>query len=431
MENDTAAGAAKTITGNSAVLKKGVAVAKARKVKSFPVVCIGGSAGSFKSYEKFFMNVPADSGMAFIIVMHLDPNKNGAIAEVMQNFSSMPVTEAQDGTLVQPNHVYVIPPNKDMGIHNRKLLLFPPGKAHGFRLPIDYFLQSLAEDQWNKAVAIIFSGMGADGETGLRMIKEKLGMAMVQDPNTAQYDSMPKAAIGTNLVDYVLAPEEMPVKLIQYLNHPALSEDPGEHIKADIKDTNAIYKILMILRSETGHDFSQYKKSTITRRIDRRLAFHQLPDYSSYINYLRENPHETTILFNELLIGVTKFFRDAAAFDSLKDKLTEITEYKDASEPVRVWVAGCSTGEEAYSIAMILMECITASKNKEALKLQIFATDLDTEAIETARAGIYNSNIVADISPERMERFFVSRNDKYQVRKELRELIVFAQHNVI
>lgn len=404
---------------------------RSHKIKPFPIVAIGGSAGSFYALEKFFTHMPADTGIAFVVIMHLDPNYLGSVPELMQSFSSMPVSQAEDGLLVKPNQVYIIPPNKDMGIHNRKLLLLTPSKVTGFKLPIDYFLQSLAEDQWNKAVAIILSGMGSDGETGVRLIKEKLGMAMVQDPETAQYDSMPKASIGTNLVDYVLAPEEMPIKLIQYLNHPAISEEPVEEVKSEIRDANSIQKILMLLRGHTGHDFSHYKKNTITRRIDRRIAFHQLPDYTHYINYLRENPAEIDVLFNELLIGVTKFFRDAQAFDSLKDKLFPILLNKTDSEPVRVWVSACSTGEEAYTIAMILLECFDTVRTKRKPKIQIFATDLDMEAIETARAGIYHGNIVADVLPERMERFFVKKGEKYQVKKEMREMIVFAQHNMI
>jgi two-component system CheB/CheR fusion protein len=290
-----------------------------RRGKSFPVVALGGSAGSFTSFKSFFTHLPADSGMAFVIVIHLDPNHKGHIADLIQTYTAMPVLEAVDGMLLEENKVYVIPPNKDMGLHNRHLLLLNPSMPNGYRQPIDYFLQSLADDQWNRAVAIIFSGMGSDGETGVRMIKEKLGMVMVQDPQTAQYNSMPLAAISTNLVDYVLAPEEMPVKLIQYLNHPVLADEASEHVRQVIQNTNAIQKILMLLRSHTGHDFSLYKKSTITRRIDRRIAYHQIPDYPSYVTFLRENPLEIDVLFNELLIGVTKFFRDAPAFDSLKN----------------------------------------------------------------------------------------------------------------
>jgi two-component system CheB/CheR fusion protein len=294
------------------VPKKAATDKKSKKDKTFPIIGLGGSAGSFSSFEKFFTNMPADSGMAFVIIMHLHPDHKGQLTDLIKRFTAMPVIEATDGLQVQQDHIYIIPPNKDMGIHNRKLLLLSPSRPNGFSQPIDYFLQSLADDQWNRAVGIIFSGMGSDGETGVRMIKEKLGMAVVQDPETAQYNSMPLAAIGTNLVDYVLAPEEMPVKLIQYLNHPVLSpKSIPNSTKSVIQNTNSIQKILMLLRSHTGHDFALYKKSTITRRIDRRIAFHQLPDYPHYVNYLRENPLEIDVLFNELLIGVTKFFRDA------------------------------------------------------------------------------------------------------------------------
>ena len=402
-----------------------------QKAKPIPVVCIGGSAGSFQSIEKFFTHMSADSGMAFVTIMHLDPDHKGQIAELIQKYTPMPVIEAADGLKVEPNRVYVIPPNKDMGIHNRKLLLLKPEKPHGYRQPIDYFLQSLAEDQWNKAVAIIFSGMGSDGETGVRMIKEKLGMVMVQDPPTAKYNSMPLAAIGTNMVDYVLSPEEMPIRLIQYLNHPILSEDSNEQTRSEIANSTSIEKILMLLRSHTGHDFSLYKKSTITRRIDRRIAFHQLSDYSSYVTHLRENPHEIDVLFYELLIGVTKFFRDEQAFDSLKALFQSRLKLKKTDEPLRIWVAGCSTGEEAYSIAIVILESLESLNQKPLPKVQIFGTDLDPEAIDVARIGQYHENIAAYITPERLERFFTKKNGGYAVKKELREMIVFAQHNLI
>jgi two-component system CheB/CheR fusion protein len=411
--------------------KETSAAASQQKGKAFPVIGMGGSAGSFPSFEKFFTHMPANSGMAFIIVMHLDPNHKGQIADLIQNYTAMPVTEAADGVAVQADHVYIIPPNKDMGIHNRKILLLTPSKPDSHRLPIDYFFQSLADDQWNHAVGIIFSGMGSDGETGIRMIKEKLGMSMVQDPETAQYDSMQLASIGTNLADYVLSPEEMPIKLIQYMNHPVLAEEATEQVRSEIRNSNSIQKILMLLRSHTGHDFSLYKKSTIVRRIDRRIAFHQQPDYVHYVNYLRENPLEIDVLFNELLIGVTKFFRDAQAFESLKSKLLSLIETKKSTEPIRVWIAGCSTGEEAYSVAMLLIECTEKILERKAPKIQIFATDLDAEAIEHGRSGVYRDNIVADVSEERIERFFVKKDGFYTVKKELREMIVFAQHNLI
>lgn len=418
-------------SGETAKLaKKQSGAARLPKARSFPIVAIGGSAGAFPAMEKFFTHMPVDTGMAFVIIMHLDPNPEGQISSVIRNYTAMGVHEATDGITVEPNHIYVIPPNKDMGIHNRRLLLLNAAAPNGFRQPIDYFFQSLADDQWNRAVAIVLSGMGSDGETGIRMIKEKLGLAMVQDPDTAQYDSMPKAAIGTNLADYLLAPEEMPLKLIQYLNHPVMSEEPNEQARSEIRNTTSVQKILMLLRSQTGHDFSLYKKSTIIRRIDRRVAFHQLPDYVHYVNYLRENPQEIDVLFNELLIGVTKFFRDAPAFDSLKLKLAALVQHKKNTEPIRFWIAGCSTGEEAYSVAILLMECLD-SQTKKLPKVQLFATDLDGDAIEQARQGNYHGNIAADVSPERLERFFIKTDSGYTIKKDLREMIVFAQHNII
>ncbi|SDE96091.1 two-component system, chemotaxis family, CheB/CheR fusion protein [Mucilaginibacter pineti] len=402
-----------------------------RRGKSFPVVALGGSAGAFASFKAFFTHMPAESGMAFVIIIHLDPNHKGQVADLIKTFTAMPVVEAVDGMQLEENKVYIIPANKDMGLHNRQLLLLQPAITHGYRQPIDYFLQSLADDQWNRAVGIIFSGMGSDGETGVRMVKEKLGMVMVQDPQTAQYNSMPLAAISTNLVDYVLSPEEMPVKLIQYLNHPVLAEEASEQVKQAIQDSNAVQKILMLLRSHTGHDFSLYKKSTINRRIDRRIAYHQIPDYATYVTFLRENPQETDVLFNELLIGVTKFFRDVFAFESLKLQFNTLVKQKKRNETVRVWVTGCSTGEEAYSIAILLMESLEEVDKHDWPKLQLFATDLDSEAIDHARSGIYYSNIAADVSPERLEKYFIGNENTYQVKKELREMIVFAQHNLI
>jgi two-component system CheB/CheR fusion protein len=405
--------------------------AKSNQAKFFPVVALGGSAGSFHAIEKFFLHMPVDSGFAFVVVMHLDPTHNMNISGLLQHATAMPIIEAIDGTAVQPNKIFVIPPDKDMGIHNGNLLLFTASRSKGAHMSIDYFLQSLAEDQWNHAVAIIFSGMGADGETGVRMIKEKLGMAMAQSPESAEYPSMPAAAIKTSMVDYVLTPEEMPVKLIQYLNHPALKDPVAEELINERNNQTHLQKILMLLRSQTGHDFTLYKKNTITRRIERRIAFHQLPDYLHYVNYIRENPHEIDILFKELLIGVTKFFRDTFAFDLLREQLYAKLVKKGPEDPIRIWVAGCSTGEEAYTIAILVMEYLSGLKIKRKPKVQIFATDLDANAIEHARTGFYFSNIISEISPERIDRFFVKKNNGFVVKKEVRELIVFAQHNLI
>ena len=400
---------------------------------SFPIVGMGGSAGSYHAFEQFFKHMPASSGIGFIIIMHLDKSHYIDVVATLQPITAMPITEAEDGLKVEPNHIYIIPHDKDMGIHNGRLLIMDASRYKGVHMAIDYFFQSLAEDQWSNAVGIVLSGMGADGETGVRMIKEKLGMVMVQEPSTAEYPSMPKTSIKTNMVDYVLPPGEMPVKLIQYLNHPAIKENAQQDSELTLNQTNHTHlqKILMLLRSHTGHDFSLYKKSTIIRRIERRIAFYQLNDYVEYTNYLRENPNELTLLFNELLIGVTKFFRDMAAFELLKNKLYPLIAAKKEGDPIRIWVAGCSTGEEAYSIAILMLEYLDSLGGMKVPKLQIFATDLDPQAIDHARSASYFANIRSEVSPERLERFFIKVNEGYVVKKEVREMIVFAQHNLI
>lgn len=405
--------------------------AKSPGKSSFPIVALGGSAGSFSAIELFFRSMPADSGMAFVIVLHLAPHLESRLSDVVQHYTPMKVAEATDGMVVEPNHVYIIAPNCDMGIHNRKLLLLKT-EIKVVRQPIDFFFQSLADDQWNMAIAIVLSGMGADGETGVRMIKENLGLTIAQDPETAQYASMPLAAIGTNMVDFVISPETMPLKIIQFMNHPVFDHGAAtDENRMSPKRNTAIQQILMLLRSQTGNDFALYKKSTIVRRIDRRVAFHQFYDYPEYANYLKDHPEEIIILMDELLIGVTKFFRDSAAFESLKISINELLSNKHNNEPIRVWVAACSTGEEAYSIAMLLMECVADASESGNRKIQIYATDLDQRALEHARTGMYHSNITADVSPARIKRFFHYEDGRYQVKKELRDIIVFAPQNLI
>jgi len=409
---------------------QGLESQRSNQVISFPIVGMGGSAGSFQSFEQFFTHMPSDTGFAFVVVMHLDGATNFNVISLLQAYTTMTVIEAEDGMEVKPNQVFVIPADKDMGIHNGHLLLFNTVGSKP-SMAIDYFLQSLAEDQWNHAVAIIFSGIGTDGETGVRMIKEKLGITMVQDPDSAQYASMPLAAIKTQMADYILSPAEMPVKLIQYLNHPALKDPLAKNPANEKNNQTQLRKILVLLRTHTGHDFTLYKKNTITRRVERRIAFHQLADYAHYVNYMRDNPHELDILFKELLIGVTKFFRDTKAFDALKLQLYSRLSEKTVEEPIRVWIAGCSTGEEAYTIAILITEYLETLAPSRQPKIQIFATDLDANAIEHARAGFYFSNIVSEISPLRIARFFIKKNNGYVVKKELREMIVFARHNLI
>jgi two-component system CheB/CheR fusion protein len=397
---------------------------------NFPVVGIGGSAGSFQALEQFFTNVPSGIGMAFIIVMHLDPTRKGMVPELLQRYTKMKVTEAIDGEVIQKNCVYIIPPAKDISILNGRLLLLEPSKPRGLRMPIDFFFQSLGQDQRERSAAIILSGMGSDGELGIKVVKEFLGLAIAQDPGTAEFNSMPLASVSTGFVDYVLQPEEMADKLYNYFHHPVIKSDENEEV-VDVKIQNALLKIFMLLRTQTGHDFSMYKRSTINRRIERRIAVHQLSGITEYVNYLRENAHEIDVLFKELLIGVTKFFRDKEAYEELEKPLMSILKAKQENEPIRFWVAGCSTGEEAYSLAILLRECMEKLKMINFNRVQIFATDLDAAAIEKARTGIYFDNLSGDVTEEKLNKYFIHQNNHYIVKKEVREMIIFAQHNII
>ncbi len=395
----------------------------------FPVVGIGCSAGGIGALEVFFRNLPPDTGMAFVVITHLDPAKKGMLPEVLQRFSKMPVQEITDGLRLKPNNIYVIPPNKDVSVMHGNLFLLEPVVQRGLRLPIDHFFESLAKDQRGNAISIILSGMGSDGTTGLKMIMENFGMVMVQDPESAEFDSMPLSAIHTEFVDYILAPEAMPEHLINYVQQPTLKKN--REVATHGKPAHALEKIYSLIRNQTGHDFSFYKRNTVYRRVERRMQSHQISEFGKYVRFLQENPSEVNLLFKELLIGVTKFFRDHEAFDLLKNEfLPQLLAEKPLNSVVRVWVAGCSTGEEAYSIAIVLLECLAEMKADNSLKIQVFATDIDRDAIDKARAGVYSENIVSDISPERLRRYFNRLDNGYQIKKEVRESVVFALHNL-
>ena len=404
--------------------------ARINQKKAFYVVGMGGSAGALQAFEEFFRNMPGDSGLAFVLVSHLDPTHKGIMPELLQRVTTMKVTQVKDGMKVQPNHVYVIPPNKDMSMMHGTLQLLKPSLPRGLRLPIDFFFRHLADDQGEMAIGIIFSGMGSDGTLGLKAIKEKLGMVMVQDISSAKFNGMPQSAINTGLVDYIAPASNLHEKLLEYVNHIAVRD--RKLPRSDKKTPGAMQKIFAMVRAQTGNDFSLYKMSTTGRRIERRMSVHQLDNINQYVRYLQENPHEIELLFKELLIGVTSFFRDSEAFDVLKQEvIPKLLKSKRPGDSIRVWVVGCSTGEEAYSIAMVLKECIDDLKHKTNFKIQIYATDIDREAIDVARQAIYPVNISADISPERLQRFFIKEDDGFRVRKELREVIVFAMQNVL
>jgi two-component system, chemotaxis family, CheB/CheR fusion protein len=395
----------------------------------FPIVGIGASAGGLEAIEQFLANVPENSGMAYIVVQHLDPTHKGMLPELLQRISKMKVSQVKNHMIVSPNCVYVIPPNKTMSIVNGVLHLHKPVQARGQRLPIDFFLYSLAKDRKELGVGLILSGMGSDGSLGIRAIKEKNGITMVQEPGSAKFDSMPRNAIDSIPVDIVAPPNEMPLRLKEFLKRiPVLRTDAD----IEIKDKSSLEKIITLLRTYTGNDFSLYKKNTVYRRIERRMIIHKIDKIASYVLFLNENPKEIEILFRELLIGVTDFFRDEAVWEKLKETiLPDIITKLEPGSILRAWVPGCSTGEEAYSLAIVFKEALEKINPHGGSSLQIFATDLDNEAIEIARKGIFPASIADHVSPERLKRFFQQTDDGYFINTEIREKVVFAQHNII
>jgi len=396
----------------------------------FFIIGIGASAGGLEALEQFLGHVPLDSGMAFVIVQHLDPTHKGIMPELLQRTTGMEVFQVRDLMRVKPNCVYVIPPNKDMSILHDVLHLFDPSAPRGLRLPIDFFLRSLAEDRQERSIGVILSGMGSDGSMGLRAIKEKAGLTLVQEPASAKFDSMPRSAINAGLADLVAPAEELPLKIIEYLRH-ALTI-PKTEFPLEEKDQSALDKVLILLRAKTGHDFSLYKKNTVYRRIERRMGIHQINRIAAYVRYLQENPQEVELLFKELLIGVTSFFRDPAAWEHLLgEALPALLASRTEGGVLRAWSVGCSTGEEAYSLAIAFKEALERNKPAKRYSLQIFATDLDRDGIDKARQGLYPANIAADVSPERLSRFFVKEANGYRVGKEIREMVTFATQNVI
>jgi two-component system CheB/CheR fusion protein len=402
----------------------------AKPTAEFPIVGIGCSAGGLDAVERLLSHVPARSGMAFVIVQHLDPEHVSALPELLQRVTAMPVVEAGNRMAVKPDCVYVIPPNKDMSLLHGQLHLFAPVAPRGLRLPIDFFLSTLAEDRGENAVGIILSGMGSDGVFGLRAIKDKTGLTLAQEPASAQADSMPRSAIEAGLADIIALPEALPALIAGYFKLPArLSRVEAP---ANASAQSALDKIIILLRDRSGNDFSLYKNTTLYRRIERRMALHQIAGIDNYVHYLRENPEELDLLFKELLIGVTRFFRDLPVWETLRDEaFPALLAQHPAGKTLRAWVPACSSGEEAYSLAMVFKEALERVKPEARYALQIYATDLDPDAIDKARMGVYPSNIAADVSAERLARHFTPEGEGFRVRKEIREMVVFAPQNII
>jgi len=400
----------------------------------FPVVGLGASAGGVAAFEAFFSTMPSDGdpGMAFVLVQHLARDHKSILSELIRRYTRMEVFVVEDGMQIRPNCAYIIPPNRDMTLLNGRLHLLEPTLARGVRLPIDFFFRSLAQDQHERAICIVLSGTGSDGTLGVRAIKGEGGMVMVQTPETTEYDGMPRSAIATGMVDFVLPPNEMPSQLLAYVASayagaivPRSAQSPQQ--------TGGLDKIFLLLRAQTGHDFSLYKHSTIVRRVQRRMAVHQIDKLEDYLRYLQLTRAEVEALFHDLLIGVTNFFRDPEIFEELKKQVIPgLFAGKSGGSPVRVWVPGCSTGEEAYSIAILLRERM--DELKENFKVQVFATDIDRDAIDHARAGVYPSSIIADVTPERLAHFFEQEEpdgSTYRIHKTIRDLVVFSEHDII
>ena len=390
----------------------------------FPVVGVGASAGGLEAITTFLEHIPADPGMAILVAVHLQPSTKSYMAEILGRIARVPVVEADDGMAVEPNKVYLIPPNKSMTLTDGKLALQarPP---HGLHMPIDYLFRSLAEVQHNRAIGVILSGEGTDGTLGFQTIKAEGGITFAQDERSARHDSMPRSAVQDGQVDYVLSPADIAQELLRIQKHPYAATAPF----APAGTSESFQQLLALLRTQTNVDFTHYKRTTIARRIQRRMALRGLERVEDYLKLVKEDKGELDALYQDFLIRVTQFFRDSDAFDVLKKKVfPELAGRHKNSDPIRIWVAGCSTGEEVYSIAISLLEHLGTLA--DAIPVKILATDLNDAALDRARTGLYIDNIVVDVSPERLRRYFNRVNSHYQISKSVRDLCVFSRHNL-
>lgn len=404
--------------------------APARSPSSTPrVVGLGASAGGLDALQAFLAAVPRRSGLAYVVVQHMDPTHKAMLGELLQRATALPVREAVEAMRVEPDMVYVIAPNSELSLSAGALHLADPAQPRGMRLPIDVLFASLAREQGERAIGVVLSGMGSDGTLGLQAIKTQGGLTLAQDPASAQFDSMPRSAIDEGCVDIVAVPGELPAHILRVAARRSAMV-PGE---LEGEAPSALADILGRLREHSRHDLSAYKSSTLMRRIERRMAVHGLATMAEYDACLRGNPQEIELLFKELLIGVTSFFRDAPTWQELADQVLPALIARHAADGtgLRAWVVGCSTGEEAYTLAMLFREACAAAPAPGAPGLQIFATDLNADAIAAARRGVYPEKIAADLTPERLARFFVPVPGGYQVAPDIREMVLFAPHDVI
>ncbi|TYT74211.1 chemotaxis protein CheB [Desulfobotulus mexicanus] len=390
-------------------------------------VGIGASAGGLEAIEDFFSRMPDNTGLAFIVIQHLSPDHKSLMVEILSKRTPMPVHRAETGQRVSANTIYLIPPKKNLTIFHGKLILNDQETSKGINLPIDLFLSSLAEDKGEKAVAIILSGTGSDGTRGIRAIKENGGMIMVQREDSARFDGMPRSAIATGLADFILSPDEMPEQLIAFASHPAATS--LKTLPAILTDEDNLARIFVTLRQKTKVDFTFYKPSTIVRRIERRMIINQIEKLADYAGIIEHDPGEAMTLYREMLIGVTSFFRDPETFQLLFEKYMPALFQKAGKREIRFWVAGCSTGEEAYTLAILAKECMENLGINHDVK--IFATDIDRNAIVKAGDGVYSESIAADIAPYLLSKYFYHTGESFKVARNIRQMVVFAQHNLI
>jgi two-component system, chemotaxis family, CheB/CheR fusion protein len=400
---------------------------------AFPVIGMGASAGGLAALEAFFTAMPVgqEFGAAFVIVQHLDPNHSSILTDLVQRFTHLPVAEITDGTVLEPDHVYVIPPNREVGVLNGTLQLFEAVAPRGLRLPIDFFFRALGNDMHERAIGIVLAGTGRDGSLGVKVIESQGGIVIAQAPSSTQYDGMPRSAMASGAVDFIMLPAEMPGRIAALLARPRVRLDKVDP-EADHEGGDTLKKILFFVRNQTGHDFSQYKEKSILRRIERRMVVNQIQDKSSYVRLLQQSASEIDALFRDFLIGVTSFFRDPEAFAALQSvALPRLFADRSEHAAIRVWVAACSTGEEVYSLAILLHEQI--EQLQRSFKLHIFATDIDSRAIQYARAGHYPASVLQHVSPARLARYFTREGDDegYRIKKFVRETILFSEQDVI
>ena len=390
------------------------------------IIGIGASAGGLEALQQFFQHMPSNSGLCFVVVQHLSPDYKSLMADILGKHTEMQVKQAENEMAIKPDTVYLIPPKNNMTLKDGKLFLTE--FVHGMlNHPIDVFFTSLAEEQKERAIAVVMSGTGSDGTSGVKAVKEHGGLVIIQNPETAKFDGMPRSAINTGLADFILSPDEIVDEILNFTNYPTFIK-PQE--REGFTDDETFAQIYAILKKVSGIDFTNYKRTTVLRRIERRMVVTHSPNLLDYVKLLSGDIEEANILVKEILIGVTNFFRDAPFFEKLKyNVIYNIVERAGEKEPIRVWSAGCSTGEEAYSIAILFKEVLEELNLQRDIK--IFATDVDTKAIEQAGKGVFSENILDDVSTERLAKYFTKKNDQYVISKDIRRMIIFAPHNML